>query len=211
LLLSAFGFLAVNQLIAAIIFVKAHGWTDVFSVRAVAQFVSLNFLAVVILTTIRRLPAKRNAQGIEPRLTAIAGTFMLVVLVYLPAGNIGFGLQLVSTILIISGTALSIYCLHALGRSFSIMASARRLVTEGPYSIVRHPLYAAEAITTIGIIMAHFSKAAVLVGVLQILLQFRRMQNEQRVLRDAFPEYEAYAARVPMIIPRPLSAAVGGG
>jgi protein-S-isoprenylcysteine O-methyltransferase Ste14 len=211
LLSAAFGYLAIEQFILVILLVKAHGTIELWSLAVVSQFVSLNFIALVIYTTIQRLPAKRNAQGLEPRLTALAGTFALLVLAYLPPGHLELALRLIAMLLIIVGTALSIYCLLALGRSFSIMASARHLVTEGPYAIVRHPLYAAEAITTVGIIMAHFSIAAVLVGVLQMLLQFRRMQHEERVLRDAFPEYDTYAARVPMIIPGPLRAAVRPG
>ena len=39
------------------------------------------------------------------------------------------------------------------------------------------------------------------------MFQFRRMVNEEGVLRAAFPEYKAYAARVPII----LAAAEGKG
>jgi protein-S-isoprenylcysteine O-methyltransferase Ste14 len=99
------------------------------------------------------------------------------------------------------GTIFSIYCLHYLGRSFSIMASARELVTHGPYGVVRHPLYLAEGISTVGVILLNWSIWAVMLGLVQMALQFRRMLNEEKVLRAAFPEYADYAARVPMIVP----------
>jgi protein-S-isoprenylcysteine O-methyltransferase Ste14 len=103
--------------------------------------------------------------------------------------------------MILLGTLLSIYCLYFLGKSFSIMATARSLVSTGPYGIVRHPLYLAEAITVAGIILAHWSPLAVLLGLSQLAFQVRRMFNEEAVLRSAFSEYEDYSAKVPMMIP----------
>jgi protein-S-isoprenylcysteine O-methyltransferase Ste14 len=81
------------------------------------------------------------------------------------------------------------------------MASARELVTRGPYGVVRHPLYLAEGLSTIGIILLHWSPGVVARGAVQFALQFRRMQNEEKVLRAALPEYADYAARVPMVVP----------
>ncbi|MGL6043872.1 MAG: methyltransferase family protein [Sandaracinobacteroides sp.] len=172
---------------------------DNFVLLAVSQVLSVLFVAMIIALTIRRLPARSNAAGLEPRAAAIAGTVLLMLLIWLPSGTPSTEALIAANVLIAVGTLGSIYCLHFLGRSFSMMASARELVTEGPYAHVRHPLYFAEALTCVGIVMAHGSWLAVLVGVAQLLVQFRRMQLEEKVLRDAFPDYEAYAARVPMI------------
>jgi protein-S-isoprenylcysteine O-methyltransferase Ste14 len=127
-----------------------------------------------------------------------------MLLVVLPTGSVGPEMLMFSTLLVIVGSALSIYCLFWLGRSFSIMATARTLVTGGPYAVVRHPLYAAEAISVVGVMIANWSLAALLVGVVQFAFQFRRMANEEQILRTTFPEYLTYAARVPMLVPRPL-------
>jgi protein-S-isoprenylcysteine O-methyltransferase Ste14 len=82
------------------------------------------------------------------------------------------------------------------------MAQARRLVTTGPYAIVRHPLYLCEEITVLGVALMHFSFVAVLMVAAQWMFQLRRMTNEEKVLGAAFPECVAYAARTPKIIPR---------
>ncbi|MCY1303544.1 Phospholipid methyltransferase [compost metagenome] len=132
-----------------------------------------------------------------------------MILVVLPRGTVGPGLLIASTILTLIGAALSIYCLSWLGRSFSVMATARRLVTTGPYAIVRHPLYAAEAIGALGFLIANSSLAALLVGGTHFAFQFRRMYNEERVLRRTFPEYASYASQVPMLIPRSLTPVAG--
>jgi protein-S-isoprenylcysteine O-methyltransferase Ste14 len=162
---------------------------------------ALVFLALIIFYTVVRLPPKDSAAGIEPRLTAIAGTFLTVCIVGAPVHPLLPGARIVSTALIAVGTLSSIYCMAWLGRSFSIMATARALVTGGPYSVVRHPLYLAEATTVAGIVLSKWSMPAVMIGGLQLALQVRRMFNEERVLRATFADYATYADRVPMLLP----------
>jgi protein-S-isoprenylcysteine O-methyltransferase Ste14 len=101
-----------------------------------------------------------------------------------------------------TGWVLSACVLLWLGRAFSVMAQARRLVTAGPYAIVRHPLYLCEEIMVLGVALMHFSIAAVLIVAAHWMFQLRRMTNEEKVLGAAFPECAAYAARTPKIIPR---------
>ena len=97
---------------------------------------------------------------------------------------------------------MSIVALAHLGRSFSLMAEARRLVTTGPYSIVRHPLYLFEEIASLGILLQFFSVYTALIFVLHILIQLQRMKNEETVLEKAFPEYQLYKARTARVIPK---------
>jgi protein-S-isoprenylcysteine O-methyltransferase Ste14 len=89
-----------------------------------------------------------------------------------------------------------------LGKSFSIMAEARTLVTGGPYAIVRHPLYVAEAIATVGVLVGFFSWAAVAIVIVQFACQIQRMRNEEAVLLGTFPvDYARYMARTKRLIP----------
>lgn len=202
LLVIAFSFLLAMEGLTITAMLRNPSSIDYWALALVSRLVSLGFLSLVLYLTVTRLPAKSSAAGIEPRLTAIGGTFLLLVLVVLPPASVGQGARLVATVLIVVGTALSIYCLRWLGRSLSMMATARRLVTGGPYGVVRHPLYLTEAVTVVGIVISNWSVAAVLVGIAQFALQFRRMHHEERVLREAFPEYAEYAAAVPKFIPR---------
>ncbi|TWT10209.1 isoprenylcysteine carboxylmethyltransferase family protein [Reyranella sp. CPCC 100927] len=201
LMTAVFAYLAMEQVVSIAAAFHFRHATPAWELTLVSRVVSLIFMAMVVFFTVTRLPPKGSASGIEPRLTAIAGTFILMVLIVLPPGNVPQELRLLATVLIIVGTTLSIYCLWWLGQSFSIMASSRRLITHGPYAFVRHPLYIAEAVTVVGILIANWSLVAVIVGIAQFALQFRRMQNEERVLRKTFAEYDDYARRVPMIIP----------
>src|SRR6476620_11055473 len=87
-----------------------------------------------------------------------------------------------------------------LGRSFSTMPEARRLVTSGPYRYMRHPLYLTEEIAVIGVLLQYRSPAAFALVALQMALQVRRMLCEEQVLGETFPEYEQYCANTPRLV-----------
>ena len=113
-----------------------------------------------------------------------------------------FFIGTLATGLAAGGAALSAWVLLWLGRSFSIMAQARKLVTSGPYAIVRHPLYCCEALIALGVMLLVLSPLAVAIVIVQWCIQLRRMANEEKVLRAEFTAYEQYAARVPKLFPR---------
>ncbi len=207
LLAGTFGLLAVRQSVGIIAAFRATAHPPYWQLGVIQSLLGLFFVALVVVMTLRRLPPRSSATGWVPRADAIGGTFLLMLLVYLAQGATPLAAQLLAIVLMIAGTIGSIYCLRYLGRSFAVLAAARALVTRGPYGLVRHPLYLAEGLTTVGIIIGHWSVAALGLGLMQIALQFRRMQHEERVLRDAFPEYRGYAARVPMIVPGLVPAA----
>lgn len=201
LMIAVFFILTLMQIASVIALFKIPEGFEHWWLVFISRLFSLIFLMMVVFFTIRRLPPKDSAAGIEPRISSIIGTFAMMALIVLPTGEVSSGFRVFSTILIVVGTFLSIYCLRWLGRSFSIMASARKLVTGGPYGVVRHPLYLVEAITSFGIIISNWSISAILVGIVHFGFQFRRMFNEERVLRQTFPEYEDYAQQTPFIIP----------
>lgn len=162
----------------------------------------LAFFATLVICVLLRRRAVAKAPGLGPRLSATAGTFLLLVLPLFPRQELSLTLNIVSTAVILAGNCLAIYVACWLGRSLSIMAEARRLVTGGPYRFVRHPLYVAEEIAVIGAFLQYASVWTVLLIVFQWLVQMERMRNEEKVLRAAFPaDYDAYAARTARLIP----------
>jgi protein-S-isoprenylcysteine O-methyltransferase Ste14 len=66
---------------------------------------------------------------------------------------------------------------------------------------VRHPLYLAEAVATLGAMISFLSVWALLLVVVQMTLQLVRIHYEERVLRQTFPEYAGYAKRTARLIP----------
>ncbi|TPK85493.1 isoprenylcysteine carboxylmethyltransferase family protein [Mesorhizobium sp. B2-4-17] len=185
--------------------------TSASSLAIVTQLASTVFLSLQLVMTIVRLPPKGTAQGIEPRVTSVAGTFLILLALNLTPALQNEAAQVTALCLVFIGTASSIFCLYWLGRSFSLMATARRLVTTGPYSIVRHPLYICEGVFVLGMILSHFSMLMVALGAVQFFLQYRRARNEESILQQTFPEYDDYTRRVPMLLPRFLGGAIPSG
>jgi len=172
-----------------------------FIVFLLAQMASILFVFVVLALLILRRPAKAKAGGLLPRLFACAGGYLGVGIILLPRHELGIALSTVSLLLIFGGLGFSLFAILHLGRSFSVMAEARRLVTDGPYATVRHPLYLGEAISMLGLVLQYVSPFAILIALLQFAFQLMRMKNEERVLSGMFPNYGAYAAHTSRLIP----------
>ena len=171
-----------------------------------ARLASCMFVVLIAATALTRLSPVLKAKGIEPRASALLGTFLCTGLAVLPKAELGPVLSIISTMLIMIGAVLSFIVLRWLGKSFSILAEARRLVTAGPYGVVRHPLYLCEGMALLGIALQVISPLAIVLSLAIGLLQFRRMMNEEAVLSSAFSEYRAYAARTPRVIPTRVAA-----
>ncbi len=167
--------------------------------RAAAMLV---FSLLAASFTLTRRPAKAVAAGIEPRISALLGSYLILLMPLMPPADIGLFWSYVGLGFMVVGLIASGYALSFLGRSYSIMASARKLVTAGPYGIVRHPLYACEIVLMTGVMILNFSAWSVLVEILAVLFLWRRMVNEERILAQVFPEYAEYARHVPRVIPR---------
>jgi protein-S-isoprenylcysteine O-methyltransferase Ste14 len=143
-----------------------------------------------------------KARGWEPRISALIGTFLVPVVVLFPRRDLSLTAGLVSTALLLVGNVMAVYCLSHLGRSFSIMPEARGMVTSGLYRHLRHPLYLAEMIASIGTVLQFLSVWTAVILLIQIGFQMRRMHNEETVLTQIFPVYEIYKSKTARVIPR---------
>ncbi|HEV8655682.1 MAG TPA: isoprenylcysteine carboxylmethyltransferase family protein [Candidatus Limnocylindria bacterium] len=98
------------------------------------------------------------------------------------------------------------WAMWSLGRSYGIrmdVFQGHALKTDGPYALVRHPMY-------LGIVLFHLGASLALESPLLLgttalfVVPFTqvRIGAEERVLRDAFGDrYVRYAERVPALIP----------
>ena len=159
------------------------------------------YLVVIAATVVARMRPARKARGAEPRISALIGTFLLTAVMLFPRRELSLSADMVSTVLTLAGSTFAIVVLTQLRASFSIMAEARQLVTIGVYRLVRHPLYLAEEIAAIGVMMQFFSPWTALILVVQIGFQLRRMRNEEVILAEIFPEYLAYRERTARLVP----------
>jgi protein-S-isoprenylcysteine O-methyltransferase Ste14 len=167
----------------------------------VSHVTTLVFFAVlVVMFAVRQVP-QRTAPGFSPRCAAVGGTFLGIGIALLPPQELPSAVYLVSLFLIIGGTAFAICAGLVLGRSISILPEARRLVTWGPYALVRHPLYVGEIVALAGVALQYLSAPALLLLGLLCAFQLQRMKNEERLLLEVFPEYKDYMVRTARLVP----------
>jgi len=171
-------------------------WVQFFSLLAAACF---NLLLVYLLV-IRDKPVAKS-KGAVPRIFAVLGTFAGVGIIQLPVAQLSLQMQIVAAVLIGVGSLSSFLVLSRLGKSFSIMPEARKLVTSGPYAHARHPLYAVEMITVIGTALQFAAPWSWVLALVVVTLLWIRSHFEEQVLADTYPEYAAYRAKTARFIP----------
>lgn len=159
----------------------------------------LTFLLIYLLV-IRKTPELRS-RGALPRAVAVCGTFIANGFLYLKAVPLSLPAQALADLLIIGSTIGSLVSVSRLGASFSVMPEARALVTTGPYALVRHPLYLAENIGTLGLMLQFQQPWASLLGAAAILVQYWRTIFEESVLLEAYPDYATYRAHTWRFLP----------
>ena len=171
-------------------------WVQFFSLAAATCF----DLLLVYLLVVRDRPVGK-AKGLVPRIFAFVGTFLGVGILQLPVASLDLGMQIVAALLIGLGSLGSFLVLWWLGKSFSIMPEARKLVTGGPYAFARHPLYTVEMITISGTALQFQAPWSWAIALLVVTFLWIRSHYEEQVLADSFPEYGAYRARTKRFIP----------
>ena len=91
------------------------------------------------------------------------------------------------------------------------LAKNERLTTSGPFAYTRNPLYIGTLTVAAGFALAAWNPwLAVLFAAYFAFVYLPVIGEEESHLRKLFPEYAAYAARVPRLWPR-FSSASGGG
>jgi protein-S-isoprenylcysteine O-methyltransferase Ste14 len=94
----------------------------------------------------------------------------------------------------------------SLGTSYGIrldVFSGHRLKTDGPYAIVRHPMYLGIVLFHVGATLAFESLLLLAATLLYVVpLTAIRISYEERVLREAFGDrYADYQRAVPPLLP----------
>lgn len=151
-------------------------------------------------------PGQNRSAGFGIRV----GIFLVVVLLFrlkvvkthqLTAGP---WLQGIGLALWVLGLALAIWARLYLGRNWGTPMSQKEdpeLVTTGPYSSIRHPIYSGIILATIGTALAvsvYWLVAVVLLGAYFVYSAF----TEERIMAGLFPDsYPAYKSSTKMLIP----------
>jgi protein-S-isoprenylcysteine O-methyltransferase Ste14 len=101
---------------------------------------------------------------------------------------------------------MGLSAVRTLGRQWSYTARLvedHKLVTEGPYRLVRHPIYTAMfgKLLATNFAFGHWIGLPIAGGIF-VIGTIIRIRTEERLLREAFgAEFESYARRVPSFVP----------
>ncbi len=76
-----------------------------------------------------------------------------------------------------------------------------RLVTDGPYRHIRHPMYTAVLLFGVAEVLAYGDPLKLVALALLMLVLWKKSSVEEAALREKFPDYAAYAAGTKRFIP----------
>ena len=161
------------------------------------------FYGLIIWCYLRRGPAVATSGSVTGYGAAVAGTLLPFTIPMFSGAAPAAGQVYTTTVLVLAGTVWELWSLRSLGRSLSIIAQARELVDRGPYRWIRHPLYAGEIVSVLGIAISAGSPGAFAVWVTFCGLQAYRALREEEILLQALPGYRAYRARTGALFPAP--------
>jgi protein-S-isoprenylcysteine O-methyltransferase Ste14 len=190
------GFHAARELEQAV----SHPTTRAWLVVVYALLRTGVTLAFAVFTVDRSAPRTPSRSPVA--LLACAAAIAAVLAFEDPAPNTPEGVLLAGELIAVAACVWLLVSVCFLGRCFGVLPEARGLVTRGPYSLVRHPVYIGEIGACTGLAVAAPSSINAAVLAAFVVAQAVRMRLEERALTQAFPEYDLYAARTPRLLPR---------
>ena len=113
---------------------------------------------------------------------------------------------IVGVVLIVGGTAFRYWSIQTLGQFFTATVQVQgeqRIITSGPYAIVRHPSYLGSflAVFGFGILLGAFV-GAFIAALSMGIAYYMRINAEERTLVEAFGDiYRTYQLRTKRLVP----------
>jgi protein-S-isoprenylcysteine O-methyltransferase Ste14 len=159
------------------------------------------FYVLLIWSYLRRGPAVATSGSFSAHACAVLATLTPFALPLLQGTPPGPEWQLVADTLVLAGVTWSVWSMHSLGTNLSVIAQAREVASRGPYRWVRHPLYAGEIVSSLGLAIAAWSPAAIGLWLALCAMQGYRALREEQVLLQALPAYRTYRARTAALLP----------
>jgi len=110
----------------------------------------------------------------------------------------------IGLLMYLSAEGLRVAALRTLGRQYSSYVTVQHhheLVQSGIYRCVRHPIYLAQIMAVPGIALAFRSQLATPLLLVGAIFVRRRIQLEEALLAQTFPEFNEYARRTWKLLP----------
>jgi len=139
------------------------------------------------------------------------GLFALYVYALVGADSLteGFGLgfaRITGVVTLVIGIGIGAWSMVILGKDLTIFphpVEEATLVDQGPYRLVRHPIYFGVILGSVGLALAFANPAAVIVSLVFIPFFMAKTGFEEDRLVENVPGYREYRSTIPYrIIPR---------
>lgn len=135
--------------------------------------------------------------------TLVAIQFIMLALIGLTGPWLARGLG--PLLLELGGVALGLWAIATMRLgNFNIMPEVKptgHFVHSGPYRLIRHPMYLALLLVTLGLVMTEFSIWRFVFWVVLLVDLLVKIEYEERLLAVRFAEYAAYAAATKRLLP----------
>lgn len=178
-----------------------------------AQVLWLVF-TLYFLTQYRSIQVKRDGGFRNLSLDRLA-MLPAVLLTFFPATHISVlatpivhshSIALAGLCLTVAGLAFAAWARDVLGRNWSgriVVQRGHQLVTAGPYSYLRHPLYTGMLIAMAGTALISGQLGAAIGFACGVLFLSAKARREERILEEEFgPGYADYRSRTGRLLPR---------
>ncbi len=104
-----------------------------------------------------------------------------------------------------AGVLLTLWAVAVMGvhnvRATPDVPEHARLVTKGPYKVVRHPMYTGGMLTAAGWVWNDFTVIRMIVALILLLDYIVKLRYEEKLLKNRFPEYADYSRRTKRLVP----------
>lgn len=97
---------------------------------------------------------------------------------------------------------LAIYVIKI--NNFNITPTVKQnseLITSGPYRIIRHPMYIAQLIAVLPLVIDYFSWPRFIAFLILLIILMVKIDYEEKLLIAHFPDYLAYKEKTKKLIP----------
>jgi protein-S-isoprenylcysteine O-methyltransferase Ste14 len=159
----------------------------------IAELVAAALFLMTAVFVLRRLRPRAQDARIGTVILALLATMLPVLLALLAPAQ-----RTTTVALVMQGAALMLMGagLLFLGSNFSIVPQYRKIVTNGPYSFIRHPIYGSYLIFDGVLALEAQSWIAGALWLAEGILLLARARFEERLLATSDPDYTRYLARV---------------
>ena len=112
--------------------------------------------------------------------------------------NVPFWLSLIGDLLILAGMWMvyRVFKENSFGSATVEIAEGQKVISTGPYAVVRNPMYASAAVYLVGVPLALGSYWGLIPAVLTTLGLVWRLFDEEKFLAQNLPGYTEYCAKV---------------